>query len=305
MTTTLRTTAHGKIMIAGEYAVLFGGPALIMCARQEASCTFMPGPTTVLRAKTTRDNNDISLLRIVMKTCKDAGLKECAGEYVVDTSAFYHPLFGHKMGLGSSAAATVALTKMVLLHNNITDRDLLLKLSLTSHDEFPAGLASGADVAAAAFGTTIQFAKGPLIEPLVPNHFLTSLIVVTTPNAQDTREYVRKAVAALDNDQAFLHKLVTESAKLCCALRHAQTEDEFISNIDRHTMLLAELGERADIIIETDSHKNIRRLAASCGGTAKPSGAGGGDIAIAYVPKLAREQFIAEVNKLPGCSALS
>jgi phosphomevalonate kinase len=47
---------------------------------------------------------------------------------------------------------------------------------------------------------------------------------------------------------------------------------------------MAALGRAADAPIVTEALADAARLARAVGGAAKPSGAGGGDIAIAFVP---------------------
>jgi phosphomevalonate kinase len=53
---------------------------------------------------------------------------------------------------------------------------------------------------------------------------------------------------------------------------------------------MGELGDAAGIPILTDALKQIAQLASAAGGAAKPSGAGGGDVALALFPDTASDQ---------------
>ena len=57
--------------------------------------------------------------------------------------------------------------------------------------------------------------------------------------------------------------------------------------------LLCEMGEMAGIDYLTEGHRRIHELAELHGGSAKPSGAGGGDVAVALLPSATREAFAA------------
>jgi phosphomevalonate kinase len=196
---------------------------------------------------------------------------------------------------------------MLLLQNGITDRDLLLELSLKSHRAFSGGIGSGADVAASVYGTTIQFALGQgllHITPIMPNEFINRLIVVSTSSSQDTRDFVQRVIKLSAEKPDFINDFVTAAKMHCLGLIHACTEQDFINAIDQFAWWLLALGTHAEIALATEEHKAIVRLAKSLGGTAKPSGAGGGDISIAYVPSHHRDQFVADVGTISGCSIL-
>jgi phosphomevalonate kinase len=208
------------------------------------------------------------------------------------------------LGLGSSAAATVALTKMILAHNHSADRNLLWKLSLESHRDFSGGIGSGADVAASVYGETIKYMllkAGPKITAIRPNAFLKDLIVIATPRAQDTRDRVRKVMAI---DGRILDDFIATSRKHCLDVESARTEQEFIHAVDGLVFCLTALSAHAKFSFASEEQIAISRLAHSLGGTAKPSGAGGGDVSIAYVPHDKRDRFIDLVGAISGCFAL-
>ncbi len=292
------TNACGKIMVAGEYAVLFGGNALIVPSAQKAQCTFTPGDAVHFSASAGRVPVDDSLFAAVVKTASAAGIAIPTGHYHLDTSAFFHP-DGQKYGLGSSAAATVALIKMIFERSARTDRQSLLEFSLQCHREYSQGLGSGADVAAAVYGAPIQFhiSSSPTVETLTPHQFLRDLLVIGTPTSQNTRDFVKKAFLLRSKSRSFLHDFITASTKNTLTVTNARNETDFINAMHELYQWLMAFGAHAKIDIISKSHANIHRLARMHGGAAKPSGAGGGDIAIAYVPKASRQQFLDELDK--------
>src|SRR5580658_9018533 len=109
----------GKAFIAGEYAVLFGEEAIVTSVDRYAYCYF----------EQSGQNTD-ALFLSAKNICEDHGFKTKTGNYLINTKEFYK---NHKLGLGSSAAATVAVCKIILKENNIHDQNLLFKLAKLSH----------------------------------------------------------------------------------------------------------------------------------------------------------------------------
>jgi phosphomevalonate kinase len=243
-----------------------------------------------------------------IKACDFAGHNPKPGIYTLDTSAFFDKESGQKLGLGSSAAATVALCKMMLAHHGIFDRDLLLNLALTAHGTFSEGLGSGADVAVSVFGGVISYQKAnaaPVIEAVDLRCALPHLIFIDTKRSQNTREFVEKALKMAVQRSDFLADFCGKSAQLCDKfLFDVGDIDQLITIMDELYYLLKSFGQSAGIDIISVEHAHIHKLARDHGGTAKPSGAGGGDVSLAMVPKENRQAFLRELMAL-GFSVLS
>lgn len=288
----LETKAPGKIMIAGEYAVLCGYPAIAMPSMEEARCIFTPGTTIETVARGPQGSApDLSLFDAVFRAAEAKSITPQTGQYCIDTRAFYDASSGHKLGLGSSAAATVALAKMILTQSRVDDHDALLNLAQTAHRYFSSGLGSGADVAVSAYAYPLRYQLGRPAEKLSGCEILANLTVIATKRPQDTRNFVHKALTLCEQEPAYFEEFCRASAAQTERLLTVQDEHEMIDIVDKLYHLLNELGERAHIAIVSPEHEAIYQLAKRFHGSAKPSGAGGGDIAIALVPKVHRDAF--------------
>ncbi|HSB47040.1 MAG TPA: hypothetical protein VLD37_03435 [Candidatus Bilamarchaeum sp.] len=183
-------SAPGKVLLLGGYAVLDGYPALSVAVTDAkgmgacASCTKSPGHRLVSKEfgidAALDPKSPLSALRGAEKTHRVA-----LSAYATVLSYFRHightpepleavlgnsPVFGgkdEKSGLGSSAAATVALTAALLDGNGFDidkHREQIHKLAQISHALATEKTGSGFDVATSTFGTIeyVRFDKNLL-----------------------------------------------------------------------------------------------------------------------------------------------
>jgi phosphomevalonate kinase len=303
-------SAPGKLVVAGEYAVLEGHPALVAGVSKRAHATFdnddapfrisgmSLGPFVVERSESgvvlAGDTRDALVLpRSVLDVLVRRGvvLPE-TGHLSLHSRAFLARARSVKLGLGSSAAVAVALTGALV--DDVRDRERVFALALEGHLAFSGGRGSGIDVAASTMGGLTRFERtpnGPVIAaaPHIP-HAL-AVVVVFAGHAQNTRTFV-DAVKRLSSsdDPLYRARLLairegTDALLSSCERRDA---DAFLRAIDACRVAMAALGESAHIDIVSAPHRAIADVAASCGGAAKPSGAGGGDVALVFVPHEAR-----------------
>ncbi|TMQ03453.1 MAG: hypothetical protein E6J90_53440, partial [Deltaproteobacteria bacterium] len=180
-------TAPGKLIVTGEYAVLDGATALVVAVDRRA----------VARRNAQPRGSSPFLVAVAAEIAARWGADHPAAgaalEISVDSSAFYDrasqrrlavtPLGssvaasaidpgrpagiggGQKLGLGSSAAVTVAATALALEsldRRSAIDRDEILEVALAAHAraQGPRGArGSGADIAASVHGGTIAFSR--------------------------------------------------------------------------------------------------------------------------------------------------
>lgn len=141
-------SAPGKVIIAGEYAVLDGAPALVMAVDRRASAALAaPG-----------ERSSDALPELLGAVCRELDIEPPSCGAALDTTAFYATdRAGHrrKLGLGSSAALTAALCRLLLP----ADAPLasVLRFALAAHRRFQAGHGSGLDVAASITGGLLSF----------------------------------------------------------------------------------------------------------------------------------------------------
>jgi phosphomevalonate kinase len=102
---TVTASAPGKIVLSGEYAVLDGAPAIAMAVDRRAVASVSDNTNDECRVVTEGfESSGDARYRIVEAVC---GARPAGRDFVLDTRAFVAD--GRKLGIGSSAALTVAL----------------------------------------------------------------------------------------------------------------------------------------------------------------------------------------------------
>ena len=265
-------SAPGKIMLVGEYAVLHGVGAVMMAvdrrviARVAADpgnpSPFVDAACAAVAAHTGRDPRTIA----------------------VDSSALYHD-DGRKLGLGSSAAVTVACVACALRASGVDapDRALVHRLAHAAHAQAQAPLGasgSGADVAASTYGGVMVFSRPNNVRPVSLARGLV-LVPVWTGQPADTASLVAAVEALATSDAAAHRAAMTSIERAAIAFASARSAAEAITAVAEGAIAAAALGAAAGVDIETEIHRDIAALAVRRGGAAKPTGAGGGDIALA------------------------
>ena len=289
MSKLVATSAPGKLMISGEYAVLDGAVAVVAAVSARVTARWVEQAERKLPAEAAATR----------KLAEDA-LGAIASELQIEAGDLRKA--GQKLGLGSSAAASAAVAGALLASHGHDLRSpevrrRALELALAGHKAIaPEG--SGADVAAAALGGFVRFRleNGKLAEA-VNVHFPRTLesAVVWTGKEARTSEFVR-AVRAFEGRDArgfalLRDDLRDQAARFAEALAREETS-EIIAATRAYGLGMSQLGRSAGVPIVTPELAQIARLADEHGGAAKPSGAGGGDVAIAFFPgRSERESF--------------
>jgi phosphomevalonate kinase len=274
-----RSSAPGKIMLAGEYAVLDGGLSVLMAVNRRAVATLTsqpPAPTPFIQAIIDE------LLRRGLDVTRARGL-------AVDSDALRDP-GGTKLGLGSSAAVTVAATALAL--GSAYERDLAHDIAHRAHQNAQAlrgDPGSGADIAASIHGGVIAAWRAddprePMsVEPLRLPAGL-HLVPVWTGVAADTATLVAAVRAAADDNPGDHRRALTAIADAAEALARALRDDDAgaaVAAIENGGVAVAGLGRLSGVVLSARTHQRLAAMAASHGGAAKPTGAGAGDIALA------------------------
>ncbi|MEN1967972.1 phosphomevalonate kinase [Lentibacillus sp. N15] len=219
---------------------------------------------------------------------------------------------GKKYGLGSSAAVVTSVVAAIL-HQHLPTKptkELIFKLAAIAHVKTQ-GSGSGADVAASSYGGFLlyrSFQADWLLEQYTLARSITGLV------QQDWLYCSVQPIELPDNvhicigwtgSPASTSKLIPRIRQLNedhpkCYGQFLQTSEQAVSSFmkgmvagdvdllcrgivdNRHA--LATVGEHAGVAVETPLLKTLCDLAEKYGGVGKPSGAGGGDCGIAFMP---------------------
>jgi len=324
MTTEYTATAPGKLVIAGEYAVLDGALAISAAVNKRAIASVNAASASELLIANTGMRFPFALRAdgqpIWLKDPGDSGAVLAA---ILETLADKHRLRADqqpwhielcsrdfftqlpdgsllKLGIGSSAAISVAL--LAALQSCIGQRPDF-EHAIAAHRTLQKGAGSGIDIATSWYGGVVlmQPIAGamPMIEQLSwPAGFHIS--PVWTGEAASTPAMLRQLSIFRQTSGTALAELIDQFkaglAKILENWRLAKVA-ELVNDLHHYGELLAELDKAATIGIWSDRHRAFQKLAKSMQIGYKPSGAGGGDFGLAFsTDATSLEQFVHEVH---------
>ena len=275
-------SAPGKVFLIGEYAVLEGHHAVVAAVDRRVTGRFVAAgvPATPL-VKNIVDAVHAYLL-------EDGGTPP-AGAPVLDSSALASE--AGKLGLGSSAAVAAAGVGAMLETAGCDieyTQELAFRLAHRAHRAAQGGRGSGADVAAAIYGGVVSYARredGVDVQPIdLPPGI--EVIVFSTGTPSSTVDHVRALETQAAKDPAACRQRLGALGALAADFVVACANEDARGVVDaavRANAQLAALGDLIGLPIVTPAVAEAARLAESLGGAAKPSGAGGGDVGVAFL----------------------
>jgi phosphomevalonate kinase len=219
---------------------------------------------------------------------------------------------GAKYGLGSSAAVVTSVVSVILqkFGPGLTDKETLFKLASIAHVTVQ-GNGSGADIAASSFGGFMQYTSFQaewLLDLYHRSASLTEMIktewvyytskplqlpetvhvcIGWTGKPASTGKLVHKVLKLKDANPEQFGLFLDASEE---AVRHFQQGMRkggfplLMKGVKQNRHALRTVGEHANVEIETPRLSKLCDLAEQLGGAGKPSGAGGGDCGIAFMP---------------------
>lgn len=326
MLETMTATAPGKLILTGEYAVLDGAPAVVVAMDRRVVARFAPAAAR---------GSSPFLLALADEVARRHG--ETAGarvlSIVVDSSSFYDG--AQKLGLGSSAAVTVAATALALAAHvseqqgaPVLDRHEVLAIASAAHATAQGAMGargSGADIASAVHGGAIVFTmasppdhgdhggQGATIAPAVVKRtwpHSVRIVPFFTGVAASTTDLVARVqaarVARTVEVAAALRAIADASAAAAMALAAppdlAQTA--LIAAVSLAATAVDRLAIATGVPLVPPCVSAARTAMARFGGTAKTTGAGGGDIGIAVIPGTADVTEVRRSLIQVGCQLL-
>lgn len=276
-------SAPGKMMISGEYAVLQGAPAIVAAVQTRAYARFFAGAPADQQASPTRFPEAHAT-----RGRAEEELGEVPGELAIDVSELRRE--DQKLGVGSSSAAAAAAAGAVLaVHGHDLSREDVqrqaLAFALDGHRAVaPNG--SGADVAACTLGGFVRYRRKPGQWDVEADRIAwpQGLVwrIAWTGQAASTRALIEKVHALRDRAPRIyedaMQRLADESERFVEAFGDVGA---VLEATRRYCDAMDALGRAADAPIVEERLRMVADLARQAGGAAKPSGAGGGDVALA------------------------
>ena len=207
-----------------------------------------------------------------------------------------------KLGLGSSAALTVALTEAFRSWAPQGQRSEAVSLGqlLDLHRSFQGGRGSGIDLAASFTGGVVEYrltedGQTPSARSLeLPEG--VHLVFLWTGRSASTAGFLARLDEGMQTDGGAIAAAVAELGRVAgVGIAHLRTDDvtAFLGDVSVFGDAMERLGHAAGIPILSDEHLELRRLARDIGVSYKPSGAGGGDVGIGFTddPEARRQVF--------------
>ena len=282
----IQASAPGKLVLAGEYAVLAGAPAVVAAIDRRVTCRLGPRDTGgwVFRsrgfeARTTHARDALptspgdpgTLVRHVLDRLRiDPRTLPEHLDIGIDSRPCFHA--GVKLGLGSSAAATVATAAAVA---ELAGAEYALDPLFDIHRDLQGGSGSGLDVAACHRGGVIRFQSGAATALRLPPelHYL----FVHVGWGTETADLVGRFNAWRGSGHPPELRRLMELAEAV-----AEAGDAFLERLAPYIDALEALDRAADLGIVSAPHRQAGILARGLGLLYKPCGAGGGDMGIAF-----------------------
>lgn len=284
-----KVSVPGKILLSGEYAVLDGAEAVVMAVNRRAYAHLADEPQKLspfLRA--VREE----LAEVTAFGGVGRAAIEAARHVVVDTSRL-QARDGTKLGLGSSAAATVAAAACALTTESDELRlDLVQQLAHRAHGNAQrelGGSGSGADVAACTHGGVLAVCADPQPDEPVSYRRLAwpagaHMVVLWTGTPADTASLLARVrefrLGRRHDYDRTIARLANASDSTVQALESGQA-DALVSAVREGALAIAEFGKQARLDLAPKQYQKVAELAEKLGGAAKPTGAGAGDLIVA------------------------
>lgn len=200
----LKATAPGSFMLLGEYAVLHGKQALVCAIDKRITVTLTPRQDTKIEIQSSLLGNYSTELSI-LKPEKPfqfvlGALTQYQGKLKRGCNIHIATEFSDKIGLGSSAAVTVATLAALSVWMDVKASPLELVRQGRRVIREIQGQGSGADIAASVFGGMVSYSAQPLsAEKLYVTHPLTALYAGYKTPTSEAIQYVQNYFSAYPN----------------------------------------------------------------------------------------------------------
>lgn len=319
----IRVKVPGKLIILGEYAVLEGADALVASINRYVTVEITSAGDDVCQISSSLTSSPLRIwvdkngncepeqgqsedliskmqfsLAIINRICSHivkSGLPIQPFLIKIDTFQFY--LGKNKLGLGSSAALTVALIVSIVNHLGIEEKVFpekytMFRFACDTHFFAQGNKGSGIDIAASIFGGINVFnmnssnpgERSPQISSVseLPGLFMLPVWSGISFSTSKLLSQVEIFRAHHESDyRETMSRLVTLSGSGCDTYTDNNLSD-FLDILHDYYEVLKEFSAKSKIPIISDIHNKIANIVSNTGGVYKPSGAGGGDLGIVF-----------------------
>jgi mevalonate kinase len=301
----ITTSAPGKLMLCGSYAVVHGRPCVVTAVDQRLYVTVEKNGDDQFHLEAP----DLGL-RTYSKTLTELGTKDLpkAVRFIETLYKIFldeHPQkkgikvstksdFSSSFGFGSSSAVTVAFAKAITeLYEVKLDEKELFDLCYKAVIAVQ-GVGSGFDLAAAIWGGTIYYISPAKVVERIEIDKLPIIVGYTGVKA-DTPTLVRMINNKLETDTARIETIFESigdiSHKVVKSLNAGDWE-QLGSLFNQHQALMRQLG-----VSSPELEKLIKASSTAGAHGAGLSGAGGGDCMLSVVEDDNKEEVINVLNK--------
>lgn len=321
-------TAPGKLVIAGEYAVLEGAPALVLAIDRQAHVTLeesggsdyeITAPGLGIHAARGRldaagrivwpalDAAAGASLRLVSAILETLGAEDRPPPFraSLDTRAFRADGDGgRKLGLGSSAALTVALASAIRALGRRGAPSLATLLA--AHRRAQDGRGSGLDVAASLNGGLLRYRLHDGQPRIAPATWPQGLAwcCVWSGRPASTSFFLQQLAAWRARAPKRHARAMRELGDCATVAAGAAGAAALLEAVAAYALALERLAAASGLDIFCPEHRALATLAARLGVVYKTCGAGGGDVGIALATDTARLQAFRQAASAAGFAVL-
>ena len=286
-----RGFGHGKVILLGEHAVVYGSPALVgaLDIGVEVEARRDDRDDVVLElddagVKSIVSGSDSEVGRALQILVEGLPISQLGASLTVRSGI---PL---RAGLGSSAALAVAIIRALSKLGGLAPTNAEVAALANRSEAVFHGRPSGVDAAAATYGSLLIFRKTDVPRAITPAKPVRLVLAMVEP-APSTHEMVARVKDFLENDPETGRDQLAEIGQLVLRAKAALECGDlslFGRLIDSNQTCLRAMGVSTPRI---DAACRAARKAGALG--AKLTGAGGGGVVLALAPEHEAEVCLA------------